>query len=261
MSQYLRRVARAKSRLAVLISASVVFAFWAQTASAVELTFATTAPPGIHISKFFDAWAERVSAINPEALTIKVIHGDSRGSMATIYDNVKNGVADIGWITTGINTGKFQKANVTRLPELIQNAEAGSMALWGMISGGKLDDEFDELKPLAVHTFALSSIHTTFPVNSLADLKGKKIGVPSREASDMMSAIGATPISLQAPQFYQSVEKNLVGGIASNWTSFAPFKLHEVVSHHLKSILVRTISLSASVLLHGTSSPLQRKKF
>ena len=99
------------------IAASLVFGAQ-QSTGAVELKMGITAPPGVHISKFFQGWAAKVNKVNPGALTIKVIAGTTLGNVRTIYGNVRNDVANIGWVSTGTVTGKFKKVNVTRLPGL-----------------------------------------------------------------------------------------------------------------------------------------------
>ena len=193
-----------------------------------------TAPPGVHISKFFQGWAAKVNKVNPGALTIKVIAGTTLGNVRTIYGNVRNDVANIGWVSTGTVTGKFKKVNVTRLPGLYTNAERASVAMWKLYKKGLFDAEFDEVTPLAIHTFPKFSIHTTFPVKKFEDLKGKKLAIFSRVAGDVVKSYGATPISVPLPRTYQAVQKGLVDGVLTVWTAFFPFKLQEVVKNHFE---------------------------
>ncbi len=223
-----------KAKIAVVGCAIAGLAPTLSANAETVLRFGTTAPPGTHISKFFDAWAAEVNAVPDGDVKIKVMHGSALGNMLTIYDNVKNNVANIGWISTGLVPGKFKKLNLTRLPYLLKKAEPASVALWKTYKAGHFKDELDEMIPLAIHAFPVYSIHTNYPVKTLADLKGKKIAVSSRIAGQLTNAFGATPISIPLPKTYQSIQRNLVGGVLTVWTAFYPFKLQEVVKHHFE---------------------------
>jgi TRAP-type C4-dicarboxylate transport system substrate-binding protein len=94
--------------------------------------------------------------------------------------------------------------------------------------------EFDEVPAIAVHAYPPSVMNTTFPVKSVDDLNGKKIAVLGKEGAEIVSRLGATPLSIGLFSFYQSIQKGMVEGASISYTAFYPFKLQEVVNYHFE---------------------------
>jgi ABC-type glycerol-3-phosphate transport system substrate-binding protein len=82
-------------------------------AEGMTLKLATTAPPGSHIAKFFEGWIDDFNKVDPDVVKFRVYHS-TLGNMNTIYDNVKNQVADVGWISPAMIPGKFKTTEFTR---------------------------------------------------------------------------------------------------------------------------------------------------
>jgi TRAP-type C4-dicarboxylate transport system substrate-binding protein len=200
-------------------------------AEAPTLKFGTTAPPGSHIAKWFDGWTAEANKVNPAALHVKVYH-NTLGNTRTMYDSIKNGVADFGWFNPSYFAGQFSRIYVTTLPGIGVKAEYGSVALWRMNEKGMFKDEFSTVHPIAFHAYPPSSLQTTYPVKSIDDIKGHKFGIISRTDGQLIELLGATPISVGLYAFYQSLQNHVIDGITIGWTAFAPFKLGEVTNYH-----------------------------
>lgn len=216
----------------------------AALAEAPTLKFGTTAPPGSHIAKWFDAWVEDVNKVAPDAVKVKVYH-NTLGNTRTIYDSIKNRIADFGWFNPGYYPGQFHKIDVTAMPGVILKAEYGSVALWRMYDKGAFGDEFNLVRPIGFHAYPPGSLHTNFPVTDMASLKGKKFGMSSRIDGEILQALGATPISVGLFDFYQSLQNRVVDGVVSQWTAFQPFKLQEVTKYHVDFALGSAAALIA----------------
>ncbi len=201
-------------------------------AEAPTLKFGTTAPPGSHIARWFDRWTAEVNKVDPAAVQVKVYH-NTLGNTRTMYDSIKNRVADFGWFNPSYYAGQFHKIHVTELPGIGVKAEYGSVAIWHMYDQGLFGDEFATVHPIAFHIYPPTLLHTKFPVKTIADIKGHKFGIVSRADGEVLKLLGATPISVGLYAYYQSMQNGVVDGIASQWTAFAPFKLMEVTRYHI----------------------------
>jgi len=221
----MKRTLTLAASLAVLASGTGAYA------DAVQLKYATTAPPGSHIAKFFEAHVEALNTVNPDAIKFRIYHS-TLGNMQTIYDSTKNEVADIGWISPTMIPGKFKKTEFTRLPGVCDVAEYCSVAMWHAYEKGLFGDEFDEVPPIAIHAYPPSILNTQKPLQAIDDLKGMKIGALGREAADIIQALKGTPLSIQLFSFYQSLQNHMIEGVITSYTAFDPFKLHEQVSYH-----------------------------
>jgi TRAP-type C4-dicarboxylate transport system substrate-binding protein len=215
------------ARVALALTASASGA----AAEPVAIKYATTAPPGSHIAKFFEAHVEELNKANPDAVKFRIYHS-TLGNMQTIYDNTKNEVADIAWIAPTMIPGKFKKTEFTRLPGVCDIAEYCSVAIWHAYQKGLYGDEFNEVPAIAVHAYPPSYIHTQKAVVQIDDLKGMKVGGLGKEAADIIQNLKGTPLSIQLFSFYTSLQNHMIEGVLTSYTAFDPFKLHEVTSYH-----------------------------
>ncbi len=74
---------------------------------------------------------------------------------------------------------------------------------------------------------------TKFPVNSLEDIKGKKLLAPGAIAS-RVHGTGAIPVDAGLPVFYNMLQTGVADGAVILITGVLPFKLHEVAPYITK---------------------------
>lgn len=204
-------------------------------ASAQELRFATTIPSQIPLAtEVFDPWAKRVSEASGGTVSIKVFHGETLANFRTIFDVVRSGAADIGWISTSSVPGQFNRVAVADLPFEFSSSETASIALWKMLENGVFKTEFDDVVVLALHTFPPLGIHSTKSISNLEDIKGKKIIALSESTANVVQGLGGVPISVSFPELYTSLSRGLADAAMLSWSAIVPFKLHEPAKFHVE---------------------------
>jgi TRAP-type C4-dicarboxylate transport system substrate-binding protein len=67
--------------------------------------------------------------------------------------------------------------------------------------------------------------------------------VTSKTAADVITRLGAAPISLPPFQVYEALMRHTVDGTVTGWPSFQPFKLIEVTTYHLDAPLGSAIGV------------------
>lgn len=209
------------------------------------LRFATTLPPQVRlVPDVFDIWAERVTADSNGELRIEVINGPTIANARNVYERVTTGVVDIGWATIGALPKPFPATSVATLPFVVgeQQTVAGSRAMWSIYEGGLLDDEFADIRPIGFVTPGIA-LHTASPVSSLKELAALKIGVNGKAQADPIAALGGSPVSLVAPEFYQSIGTGVVDGNVMPYSGLLAFKLQEVTSHHLDASIAGGVGM------------------
>jgi TRAP-type C4-dicarboxylate transport system substrate-binding protein len=72
---------------------------------------------------------------------------------------------------------------------------------------------------------------TKFPVNSLDDLKGKKIRVYAKSQADFLSALGAQPVNMAFAEVYAALERGTVEGAVSGPDAIPGIRLYEVAKY------------------------------
>lgn len=88
--------------------------------------------------------------------------------------------------------------------------------------------------PLNLSAYEDYGIMTKAEVKTLADLKGKKLGVSTSNAP-WAAAAGATPVTIPIGEFYTSIQNGLVDGGIFFASGLDSFKLSEVAKYYLKT--------------------------
>ncbi|MEL0637514.1 TRAP transporter substrate-binding protein [Marinomonas sp. TI.3.20] len=144
---------------------------------------------------------------------VKVDIENYTGAPKTIFDAVEDGVYDVGFSVNAYLPGRFKLASVSEIPGEITSAEAGSVALWRTYEAFfKPAKEFQGLQLLALFVHGPGQLQTKFPVNSLADLKGKKMRVGGGLVNELAARLQVTPISAPATKSYELMQQGVVDG-------------------------------------------------
>jgi TRAP-type C4-dicarboxylate transport system substrate-binding protein len=182
-------------------------------------------------------FAEAVTKDSDGTVEVKLFPGPSLASQSTVIDRVKNGVAEIGFGLIGLYPDLFPRTTVAMLPFESTNPHEAGVALMRLLEAGVFEPEMREYKVLALALYANMSVHSKKPVAKLDDLKGQKIAVMSKTMADVLDKLGATPITMPPTEFHQSLQRGVVDAAGIGWPGMAPFKLNEVVSHHVQTSL------------------------
>lgn len=179
-------------------------------------------------------WAEKVNAEGGDALELKVRHGQMLVNSSNYVDRIMDDVVQIAWGMLVFNPGRFPRSLVSTVPFIEGSAEAGAMAFCKLYEDGVFGDEFDEFVPLFFLPFPQSSMHLNgAPIAAMEDLEGKKIMVGSPIQSEIVTAYGGTPLSINLPDHYQALQRGTADGNFMTFTAFPAFKLDEVTTDHM----------------------------
>lgn len=150
------------------------------------------------------------------------------GSPPQLFDQAKDGVADITWTLLGYSAGRFPLIEVFELPFMIGSAEAASRAVWEY-SQTHAVAEYKDVKPLAFHTHEAGQFFLNKrPVAQLADLRGLKLRAPTRIANKTLAALGATPLGMPVPQVAESLSRGVIDGALLPYEVVPALKVQEV---------------------------------
>jgi TRAP-type C4-dicarboxylate transport system substrate-binding protein len=228
MTSALMKVALAAG-LAVA-AAAPVFA-----AEPVVIRMATMVPPNTPAAtEWFKPWAAQINERAKGAIKVEVVEGYSVANLNNIYDRIAADVVQIGWVLHSLIGGKFPLTEVASLPFLSDQAEPLSVALWRVYKTGILDQEYDDMLPLALQVFSQSQVHYRKAPRSVDNLRGLKISSSSRVQTMLIDKLGGAAINTPPSDFYQSLLRGVVDASMTSWAAFGPWKLEEVTSYHLE---------------------------
>jgi TRAP-type C4-dicarboxylate transport system substrate-binding protein len=221
----------ARCTLALALSAG----FGGAAAQEVVLKIHHFLPPQATVqAQVFVPWCDKIGKESGGRLKCQIYPSmQLGGTPPQLFDQARDGVADIIWTVPTYQAGRFIKSEVFELPFMAKNAESGSPALWDYIQKNSLD-EFKGTKILAAHLHDGSLLHFSGKqVKNLEELKGQKVRGPTRIGTKVVAALGAVPVQMPLPQVPESISKGVIDGAMVPWEGVPPIKLQEIAKYHL----------------------------
>jgi TRAP-type C4-dicarboxylate transport system substrate-binding protein len=105
----------------------------------------------------------------------------------------------------------------------------------------------DEFKALALFTATVSGLHLSKPIDSLDDVKGRKIRTSDRAMNLIVKTLGATPVAGSAAKIAQGISRGLFEGSIMAWNGLYILKIDRVTFHHVE------VNLGAAAMIFGMS--------
>ncbi|MEJ2156108.1 MAG: TRAP transporter substrate-binding protein [Desulfobacteraceae bacterium] len=220
----------------VIITSMVLSVASFAAAKTITLTFANQNPDtswsGMHA---IAPWAKQVEAATNGKVKVQVFYSQTLTKGKDAWNATKSGIADIAWCFHGYWSGMTPLADVISLPALpFDSAEKGSEVLWKLYEKyPEIQKEFSDNKILAVFTSNPYILITTKkPVKTLEDIQGMKIRMSGGPPTEMMKALGGTPMLIPMPENYISLQKGVIDGMGAPWEAIHGFRLYEVVNYY-----------------------------
>jgi TRAP-type C4-dicarboxylate transport system substrate-binding protein len=221
-----------------LIALSAVSTLWAAGAVHAQQTYTLRVhqflpPQAVIPSQAIVPWAQKIEAESNGRIKVQLFHAmQMGGSPPQLFDQARDGVADITWTVLGYTPGRFNKAEVFELPFMCQGGgEKCSRAFHEFVTTHAAD-EFRSVKLLAAHTHGPGLFHTKQPVTGLESLRGMKMRGGSRVVNNMLTKLGATPVGMPVPAVTEALSKGVIDGTTIPWEVVPALKVHELVKNH-----------------------------
>jgi len=184
-------------------------------------------------AKALSPWIKKIEEESKGRIKIQMFNPmQLGGTPPQLYDQARDGVADIVWTIQGYNPGRFPKTEVFELPFLTGlSAEKSSRALWDYVQKNALD-VYRDVQVLALHTHSPGLLETRQPVTGPESLRGMKIRGGTRIVNNMLTKLGATPVGMPVPAVTEALSKGVLDGTTIPWEVVPALKVHELVKHH-----------------------------
>ncbi|MFC3683161.1 TRAP transporter substrate-binding protein [Hydrogenophaga luteola] len=220
-------------RGALIALASLGFSGLAQ-AQTITLRLHQFLPPQAAIpAKAIIPWARKIEAESGGRIKIQDFHAmQMGGSPPQLFDQARDGVADITWTVLGYTPGRFNKSEVFELPFMCSGGPEKCSRAFHEYVEKNAADEFKSVKLLAAHTHGPGLFHTKQPVAGLESLRGMKIRGGSRIINNMLVKLGATPVGMPVPAVTEALSKGVIDGATVPWEVAPSIKLPELVKNH-----------------------------
>lgn len=220
------------STQSVLVALSI--GFIATSATAQELRFANWLPSQ-HVlnTTVFPMWMESLAEASGGEIEFAVFPARQLGAPGDHYDMAASGIADLAFINTGYQPGRFPMIGVAELPFLIDDPVTARTEAFDGWYRQYADEEMAEVKFCLTFNGGLYALHSNEPVFAPEDVDGMRIRLPNRTLANYFGAMGATNIQISAPDSREALERGVADAILFPWASLFPFGINDVVSNHL----------------------------
>ncbi len=229
---------------ALIMATAAVFAFAtsapAQQIETIRLTVGSSHPPVIPwVLAMRNTVVEKTNkALEAKGSKYRIEWNEAYGGTLYNFENtieaIEQGIADFGWVGTLWEPAKMPLQNIMFATPFV--TDDPNIAV-------KVMDEMMEKSPHfqkewetqnAVYFSATTSdsyqLFTKFPVNTQADLKGKKF-LAAGAVGAWMEGLGATAVNAAIPNFYNMVQTGVGDGVVLIPSGAVPIKLHEVAPY------------------------------
>ncbi|MEM6890851.1 MAG: TRAP transporter substrate-binding protein [Pseudomonadota bacterium] len=241
------------------IIATAAIGLVATTAIADELSLADFQPPQhFVVEKVYSPFSDAIAEASGGDVSVRAYMGGELGpGPLEQYNRVIDGVADLAFGLPGYTASNFPTTLLAELPGVI-SPETGTQAIIDNMD--LLSDEYRRAVLVGLWNNAPNLLlMADDPINSLDDLEGLNIRVPSRNAGLVVQAWGANPVSMPAPAIYNAMQTGVIDGAMTDATTLGAFRLAEVTNHVTQG-METSISLFFIIMNRDTFGDLSREE-
>lgn len=165
-------------------------------------------------------------------------YGGSLAKVGGVLEAVEEGLAEVGLVSSLFEAAKLSEQNVTYFTPFVSTDAA---AIAELIDNLHIDNA-DLRAPWEANNLVYLGgaigiddylIMTKFPVNSIDDLKNKKIGAPG-PAVNWLKGTGAVGVSGNLTTYYNEIKTGVYDGVIVFASAALPGKLYEVAPYITK---------------------------
>ena len=232
MTRYGRRAFLSTAGAALASPALARFAMAQTTQVVLKLHHFLPPTANAHV-RFLAPWARKVEKESGGRIRIDLFPNMQLGGKAAeLFDQARDGLADIAWTLPGLTPGRFPKIEVFELPFVANRHAVSNAQAVQALYETQLRDEFKEVQPICVWAHDQGVIHTMKPVGALADMKGLKLRAPTRLSADALKALGANGITMPVMQVADALSVRAIDGCVVPWEVVPAIKVGEAVKFH-----------------------------
>jgi TRAP-type C4-dicarboxylate transport system substrate-binding protein len=198
----------------------------------LKLHHSFSAVSAVH-EKFLASWARKVEADSGGRIRIDLFPSmQLGGAPAHLFDQARDGVADIVWAVPSATPGRFPKSEAFELPFVLSHRALVNSKALEDFAAANLQDEFREFHPLCFSCRDHGVLHTARTIKSIGDLKGLRLHVPNRLAAESVRALGAQGVSVPTPQVPMAISARAIDGCLDPWDAVPGLRLNDSLKNH-----------------------------
>ncbi len=177
-------------------------------------------------------WAKEVEKASNGRIKYSLLPKAPAAPSGTV-DAVINGLCDVSYISHGLHPGRFTLTKLVEFPQMGSSGEINSV-VYERLHEKYLAQagEHKGVKVLTLFTHGPGNIFTSKKqVLRPADLAGLKLRVGGGALSELMTALGATPVVRSASENYELLSNGVVDGTLTPDETIVSFKTEKIIRY------------------------------
>ncbi|HTC02562.1 MAG TPA: TRAP transporter substrate-binding protein [Xanthobacteraceae bacterium] len=183
--------------------------------------------------KFLAPWARQVEAQSGGRIRIDLFPSmQLGGAPADLFDQARDGVADLTWAQPSNTPGRFPKIEAFELPFVPSRRALVSSKAVDDYARANLVDEFREVHPICFSCSDRGVLHTNRPIHTIEEIRDQRLHVQTRFALEAMHWLGAVAVPMPSAQLPLAIAQHVVDGCVDPWNMVPTFKLNDLLKTH-----------------------------
>ncbi len=204
----------------------------ADTPIVLKLHHGFSAVSAVH-DKFLLPWARKVEADSGGRLRIDLYPSmQLGGAPARLYDQVRDGVVDLGWVEPSLTPGRFPRTETFELAFVPSRRALVSSKALQDFAGLYLKDEFGDVRALAFSCGDRGVLHAGQAIRTIEDIKGMKLQPPTRLAAEAIKVLGGQPVAMPLAQVPMALSEHVIEAALDPWHVVPTLRLNDWLKVH-----------------------------
>lgn len=219
----------------LLLFASTALAAGAAFAQGKDLTMGNVNPPKHGTSQAAQVFVDKVAELSGGKVKIVHHHSGALGGEREVVQQIQLGAVDFGPITTAPLSGAVPEMSVFQLPYIFRDYDHVFKALDGTDTLTKYYDAVLDKKGLKLIGFIAAGyrgIYGHYPINGMADIKGKKVRVQEDKILvATFKALGMISTPIAFPEVATALQTKVIDFAEGGVNTFYHNKFYDVVKY------------------------------
>ncbi|MGE3993707.1 TRAP transporter substrate-binding protein [Pseudorhodoplanes sp.] len=216
--------------------------------------------PASHIlHKSVENWAASVERASGGTIKSQIYPAQQLGKAVDNYDMVRDGIADVVYVSPGYQPGRFPIVGLADIPFTISEVHGGIRAIDSWYRK-YAPTEMKDVKYCFSFITDPSSWHSKKKIVTPDDIKGIKMRPSTATIGSWIVQLGGTNVQAGAPEVRDVLEKGVADAVIFPWGTTIAYGVDKVTKFHMDaSISTASFQWLINQRAYDNLSPAQKK--
>ncbi len=224
----------------------------------VNLRIALWVPPSHPLVQAVRDWAADMTKESGGTITATIFPAEQLGKAFDHYDMVRDGIADVAYVSPGYQPGRFPIINGPQLPFMLTDAKEGSAAVdeWYAAYVAK---EMPDTHFCVAFVADPGTVHSTAKITLPQDMRGLKVRPAQETVAQMVTLLGGTNVQASIGEARDLIGRGVANAITDFWNSQFLFGINDVTKFHVDfPLYTSSYVLPFNMATYNGMSPAQK---